>query len=201
MRQCAQNGPGKQLAVGVARGLPPRGTSVQGHPHGGVGAGSMACVQRHTSAQISCKVTTCCRTACVHKMCHASALSNPSFSLTPSVWPEWVSWSAWQTALLASLAFGFLKWCGGCFSGCTVQFGSYVRFPACGRRDLGGTLAGRRLLPLVAGLCRRRSGVPRGQARRPFPVFETGMRAATRLCRLKPVVASETLVIQGESTQ
>ena len=33
----------------------------------------------------------------------------------------------------------------GLFLGCTVQFGSYVRFPACGRRDLRGLLAGRRL--------------------------------------------------------
>ena len=119
--------------------------------------------------------------------------SNPSFSLAPWVWPEWVSWTAWQTALLALLACGFLKWCWSCFSGCTVQFGSYVRFPACGRRDLGGTLAGRRLLPLVAGLCRRRSGVPRGQARRPLPVFKTGMRAATRLCRPKNQLSPQRL--------
>ena len=84
-RRCllGTDGHARSWTVGVARSLPPpRSTQVQGHCHGGEVLVAWTqvlsrCVG-HTSTQSS------------YRSRHAAALANPSFSLAPWVWPEWV---------------------------------------------------------------------------------------------------------------
>ena len=219
-RRCVtvHNGPGKQLAGELQEASTPPWYVGARTPSWGRSAGSMACVQGHASAQFivqghdvlphgmrAQEVPRLCPVQSVLFACSVGLAGAGVLDRLVNGPPRFIS-----------LRVSEVVW--GLFLGVHCP----VRFPACGRRDLGGTLAGRRLFALgrwalpppapraldagVSPALSFRGGAAGGTAdrcsSRPGPVtcscFKTGMRAR-RASAAQPAVAQRRWL--GKSSQ